>query len=114
MTFKSAQEAHDALDEKIREARGALKDLQREVRVAREQTRREVMDQIHRELTRQLGLLSEATKQQMDVSVAKVIREFEKLGKILKGETSGQRRAGKSSIPELIEEMSDDAADDRD
>lgn len=93
----------DALRAEIREAHEALKDLGAATKEARRLIPELVGERLVAEVSTQLAAFHETTREAMDASVLKVVKEFDDLAAILKGETSEDRRKGRRSIPELVQ-----------
>lgn len=102
---KEQQRIRDELREEIREARGILKDLRREIKDARTLGPLLVKEQLEAEVWEQVDKLGKVTAKQMELSVAKVIAEFDRLSDLLMGRTRRDRRTGKPSIPDLIDQI---------
>lgn len=97
------EQVRDQLRAEIREARETLKDLRGAIKEARELAPELVGGLIEAEVTKGLEELGKTTKQAMRDSVARVITRFDELFDLITAQDRVTRRAGKPSIPELIE-----------
>jgi hypothetical protein len=87
------------------EAHGILRDLRIETRSARRIIPMLVSRRINKVVEEQLEGFAEVTKQAMVENVAKVTAEFEKLQEVLLGQDHQSRREGRTSVPDLVEDM---------
>lgn len=106
-------DALEALKEATRGAHEAIKDLRAATKEAREvveqvhvAARKDVDDRIEEALKAGLEELSNAISDAIEVSTDKVFKRFDAIQATLLGETKKDRRAGRPSIPELIDPSS--------
>ncbi|MFJ4551051.1 hypothetical protein ACIP4X_17795 [Streptomyces sp. NPDC088817] len=102
-TPEDLEQVRDQLRAEIREARETLKDLRAAVKDARAVAPQIVTELLTAEVAKQLETLGEHTKKAMDDSAARVIEQFDELFKVITGQDHASRRAGKPSIPDLIQ-----------
>ncbi|MHC3474654.1 DASH complex subunit DAD2 [Streptomyces sp. 7R007] len=103
-TAEQLEQLRDQLRAEIREGRETLKDLHAAIKEARALAPQLVGAMLTEEVSKQLEVLSERTEKAMDHSVARVIAKFDELFRVITGQDHASRRAGKPSIPELIED----------
>lgn len=97
------EQLRDELRSEIREARETLKDLRRETRDARTLIPLLTDELFTAEVKKHVDQLGRATEKAMDSSVARVMKKFDDLFDLLTGQDRQSRRAGKASVPELLE-----------
>lgn len=98
-------QAADALRQLIREANGATKDLRAAIAEARRTAPGIVGEHLDTAIREGLEEYGGTIRAAMNDAVGKVNAKFEGLADILMGCTEEDRKAGKASIPELVEKM---------
>jgi hypothetical protein len=103
---KKAELATQALREAIQEAHGLLKDLKQTKRTI-EMLIAGVEEKLEEEVRTQVAGLEDATNKAIQKSTAAVFARFDQLAAILMGETDKDKKAGKESIPDLVEQFAE-------
>lgn len=97
------EQLRDQVRAEIREARETLKDLRREIKDARTLVPLLTDELFEAEVKKRVDELGRVTEKAMEDSVARVIAKFDVLYDTLTGQDRQSRRAGKPSIPELLD-----------
>lgn len=102
-SVEDLEQVRDQLRAEIREARETLSDLGREIKTARTLVPLLTDDLFEAEVKKHVDELSRVTEKAMEDSVARVIAKFDDLFDLLTGQDRQSRRAGKASLPELMD-----------
>lgn len=97
------EQVRDQLRAEIREARETLKDLRREIKDARTLIPLLTDELFEAEVKKHVAQLGRVTENAMEKSVARVMKKFDDLFDLLTGQDRQSRRAGKASVPELLD-----------
>lgn len=102
-TTEQLEQVRDQLRTEIREARETLSDLRREIKDARTLVPLLTDELFQAEVRKRVDELARVTEKAMEESVARVVKRFDELADILTGQDRKTRRAGKPSVPALVQ-----------